>query len=362
MYNNSMDYIKAFYEQTHTIESLVANLDSLLGSQRDLQIKCFPIYINPDFFRKFVKCNNSHFKLIKTNQNIYLFSCFFPIRYMGEIKNLSGKVFFIEDQKYPGIFNILTLDNSVFFKRGLFRYFSKLYSNSSMVFISHNKLKQLLFTFKQQNSFQYFIISRASTRFRIAKNIVPSVNWPSVSLEKAFEWATEEDAWFNNIMFKVKKAHSPEAIISISRNGIIKSNLFFKNIYNCFLIPLSEMLHNKIEFFSKRSRLENPQKDIKPLCIEFDIERFTDRKENKKFISAIQSLKAASVSVLHSNPYIHLSIIDYYDGSILDLWVLSKDKIIIIPQLKGTFQSIKRLVNHIFDNYGEGEIKNYSVD
>jgi hypothetical protein len=56
---------------------------------------------------------------------------------------------------------------------------------------------------------------------------------------------------------------------------------------------------------------------------------------------------------------VHLSVIDYFDGSTFDLWVFDANQLIIVPQMKGSIPAIKRLVNHIFDTYAEGAIKDY---
>jgi hypothetical protein len=40
--------------------------------------------------------------------------------------------------------------------------------------------------------------------------------------------------------------------------------------------------------------------------------------------------------------------------------VLDEQQVVIVPQLKGTVASIKRLINHVFDDYAEGHLHNYS--
>jgi N-acetylmuramic acid 6-phosphate (MurNAc-6-P) etherase len=55
-----------------------------------------------------------------------------------------------------------------------------------------------------------------------------------------------------------------------------------------------------------------------------------------------------------------MAVIDYYDGSTFDLWVLNPNQLVIVPQLKGSIPAIKRLINHIFDTYAEGTIRNYT--
>jgi hypothetical protein len=72
-------------------------------------------------------------------------------------------------------------------------------------------------------------------------------------------------------------------------------------------------------------------------------------------------LDKTSLSVVHSNPYLQLSVIDYIDGSTFELWVLSPRELIIVPQLKGTVAAIRRLVSHVFDNYAEGSIEDFRM-
>jgi hypothetical protein len=52
--------------------------------------------------------------------------------------------------------------------------------------------------------------------------------------------------------------------------------------------------------------------------------------------------------------------LDYYDGSSFDVWVVSNNRIVVVPQFRGSLQAIKRLVNHIFDTYAEGQIEDYT--
>ena len=58
----------------------------------------------------------------------------------------------------------------------------------------------------------------------------------------------------------------------------------------------------------------------------------------------------------HGNPYIHMSVADYTDGSSYDLWVVNPKRIVIVPQIRATEGSLSRLTNHIFEQFKEGEI------
>lgn len=355
-----IDYISPFYSQKHTQDTLIRGIESLLGSHEDLRVCLFPVYIE-SFYWDNLKSGNSHFKLLSKNDGIYLFDFSFHIRELEEKKRITGKLFIIENKQYKNICTVLTLGNSLFFSRGVLPYFNKAYPRASLTFITHKKLKNLLIDFRDRNNFKDLTIVRTTTYSRIGKKIMPSVNWPEFSLEKAFEWVADENGWFQNLKFKVGKLQAPNVEISVSRNGVIKSNGYMRLIYEFFILPISKTVYENVKFFSKRARLDNPNRNIRPLCIDFGYEQFIELEENRKFIDAMRTMKASSLSVIHSNPYVHLSIFDYFDGSSFDIWVLSREKIIIVPQLKASFQSIKRLINHIFDNYDEGDIKDYEV-
>ena len=126
------------------------------------------------------------------------------------------------------------------------------------------------------------------------------------------------------------------------------------------VLPICETISENIRLFSKRGRREDPQLNVKPLAIEFDKDQFESVNENANFIEAMRKLDNASVSVIHGNPYVSLSIVDYYDGSTFDLWVLNPRELVIVPQMKSTILSIKRLINSVFDNYAEGTIRDFN--
>ena len=232
----------------------------------------------------------------------------------------------------------------------------------SLSFITHKKLERLLVDFKDKSGFDLDII-RATSHSRIGKETMTSISWPpEFSIEKAFEWVANENGWFQNLTFRINRPSMPTTEISISRNGIVRSNRYFKLIFSDFILPISKVSYENIKFFSKRARLEDPDRNIHPLVIDLGEDQFINPEENHKFIDIMKTMKATSLSVIHGNPYIHISLFDYYDGSSFDVWVLSADKIIIVPQLKASFQAIKRLINYVFDNYAEGDVKEYEVE
>lgn len=352
-----IDYLKAFYSQEHDEQSLLKGIDSVLTIYRGLQAKVFPCYIEKHFAKRIFN-NESAFSLLSKKRNVSFFEYSRKIKSKINPETISGKFFIVSNKEYENIYTVITLEDTSFFSRCLLSYFLKSYPRISLTFITHKSLEKLLMNFRDNNFLKSFKIVRATVKSRIRQNIISSVHWPTFSLEEAFEWVKEENGWFERLAIETKKETSPKFKFSISRDGIIKANNFFSAIYSDFIIPISKTVHENVTFFGKRARLEN-NGEIRPLCIDLGYSHFDTLDENKRFIEAMKKMKASSVSVIHGNPYIQLSVFDYFDGSSYDIWVFSEDKIIIVPQLKSSFQAVKRLINHIFDNYYEGRIREH---
>jgi hypothetical protein len=180
-----------------------------------------------------------------------------------------------------------------------------------------------------------------------------------MSLEDSFQWVYDHNGWFESLSFDVKVNNQLISGISFSRRGLIKANGLIEEVYQSFIKPVTKTLHENIEFFSHRSRLDRPDLSPRPIVVQFDDDQFADIGENQRFISSLRRMNSASISVLHGNPYLHVSILDYLDGSAFDLWILEQQKLVIVPQLQVSVAAIKRLINHIYDNYAEGNLGNY---
>lgn len=187
----------------------------------------------------------------------------------------------------------------------------------------------------------------------------PSVSWMGMPLGEAFDWVYQNNGWFQSLEFEAKRESKLYAEMLITRQGIVRTNRHVQEVFESFIIPICDIIHNNILTLSHRGRLERPNYLPKPLIIKFAKNYFEDIEDNSKFIEAMKLLKTASISVSHSNPYINISVVDYFDGSSFDLWVLSQNQVHIVPQLKGTVAATKRLINHIFNSFAEGEIEEY---
>ncbi len=277
-------------------------------------------------------------------------------------KLITGQFFIYKAEAFENIFMAVTLEDGDFFQRELKPALNYLYPEFLLPFIKSNSLKQLMLNFSRSNELSEIIIKRASQRLRFQDDkSMSAVTWPNMNLEDAFSFIHENNGWFKSLQFEGLRQESILAEISIDRHARIRTDRQFELVYLGFIEPAFEILSQNYSLFGNRSRRQIVDLKPKPLAIDFSSDIFEDIETNGTFIDALSTLDKASVSVLHGNPYVQMSVVDYIDGSNLDVWVLSNNQIIIVPQMKGTTAGIKRLVNHIFDTFAEGEVNNYEV-
>ena len=96
-----------------------------------------------------------------------------------------------------------------------------------------------------------------------------------------------------------------------------------------------------------------------PTVLRFDRRVFGGRGRNWRYADMIAKMADSSVSVYSTDSHMHLSLVDYMDGSSYDLWAVTSDRLVIIPQIRASGASMRRLVNHVFEGMGEGSVERY---
>lgn len=362
---SAFDFLDAFYRAKHDQAGLLKDLSRVLASE-SADVRLIPFGCESesvDWFDHRVKGSRVA-SLLKKQDRLHEFRLDYAFTQAGHERNQSGRFFVLQHPEFPKVFVALTIEPSIFFDKALMPFLSGLYPEVLLTFITHKRLKRLIEEFKTAGDRQDLVITRASQRLRYQegshfKHAMPVVSWPQMSLDEAFDWVRQNNGWFQSIEFEVKNLDRVTATISVTRQGIVKASGLLHRAYSVFTLSTCKTIHENITLFSRRARLVHPDLSTSPLVIEFDADQFSEVEENKRLIQAMRKLRTASISVLHGNPYLHLSLLDYFDGSAFDIWVLDDQRIIIVPQLKGSVAAIKRLVNHIFDDYAEGRLSSY---
>lgn len=286
--------------------------------------------------------------------------------YKGERINTSG-LFNLIRYRGSNIYLIITHHPLEFVRKVLMKFLIYHYSSLSRVYISSHDIHEILkkvsdttkgeiivdrvVSYSRLDNKKFEEIETRRTRTRES-----DVRWTSEEFEKSFRRAFENDQWIDKITFSVIENNAEKFFGYISREGLFKCNRNLKAFCNIILNVVSNIGDSNIKLFKNRSRKVKEGK-IRPLSIQYKSNIFSDVEQNTKLIKAISEFPSSTYSVYHGNPYLHLSLVDYLDGSSYDLWVLSEDNIVIVPQLKSSFSSIARLVDHISKRFAEGVVK-----
>lgn len=359
---NLIDFNSGFFLNLPDGNELISKLDSL-SNVENKTISAIPFGCEFDIDELFKRDRNSSRFINKEKEKKGL--SLYKLTHVNKKDNnseSSGYFILFRHPDYANVYIVFTFEESDFLNRNLRPFIRSFYPEIIFTFIKSKNLKDLTEQFKLRNEISEIKIKRASHILR--KEVggsFPAVTWPNKPLDEAFNWAIENNGWFKSLKFEAIRHNKLITSIFIDRQGTVRINRNFEMVYNSFIQPICKSIDSNYKQFRNRDRRSNEDLDAKPLVVEYDTEIFKNVDENNIFINAISRLENASVSTLHGNPYIHLSIIDYLDGSSFDLWVLNSKEIILVPQMRGTIASIKRILNHIFDTFAEGDIKDYQM-
>ena len=192
-----------------------------------------------------------------------------------------------------------------------------------------------------------------------------NITYTNEDYREAFQTAINRDQFIDKIDIKIIKGKDENEKVfngHLSRQGIFRIDANFSFFFETMLQDYKNLSATKFSLLRDRARTRERNFDVKPLEIKYGVNIFSDVANNNRLIQAIKTMKYLSISGYHSNPYISLSVLDYLDGSSLDLWVYGEDSIVLVPQNKCTSDFLSRFINHVFENFREGTIEDFNGD
>lgn len=139
----------------------------------------------------------------------------------------------------------------------------------------------------------------------------------------------------------------------ISREGVTKLNagdpdLFRKYLIGSFVDTVSE----KLEVLVDTNREESGE--ISEIEVEFNNDVLRSPADNRELIEALSDLTKSTMTVFHDNPYAHISLVDFVDGSSHDIYVTGTNTVSIVPGYKGSVNSLIRVADQLSKEFQEG--------
>lgn len=290
--------------------------------------------------------------------------------YVGK-KNekIEGKVIlFYEKPNVSCLFSVSTRD---FIDRCLLRYFSHSYPKIYQPILRQDKLASILAELEKQFLTEKTIrITKSSAKRWIVsegpdggkKRIGSRLDWENLSVKDAFREAAEEGKWFTKLTYRIytlkeNSIQDTSYYGTIGKRGMFLTNRWLTQYSEVIIPSLLSIAEEKINLYKNRSRKVTTFHEIRPLVIKFDENIFEDKKNSKEFITVLKKIPHFGYSVIHANPYIHMSLLDYKDGSSFEILVHRPDRILILPQIRVSSISLERIIGHISEKFSEGEVE-----
>jgi hypothetical protein len=275
---------------------------------------------------------------------------------------ISGEFYLIRYEN-TDIYIAMSFDKQKFINSVLMPFFDN-YSELSRLHITSKQIQIILDDMKSVLDCE-IISDRIIAYGRLDKNKITirrkqrlkesDVRWTEEEYKTSFTRAAENDQWIDKIYFYAQKDDKIIFNASLSRSGFFRCDKNAKEFYKILSNHLLTIGKQNTDIFDKKSRMEN-NGEIRPVFIEYSNNIFENVEQNKRLIKSLSEFPKSSYSVYHGNPYLHMSMVDYCDGSSYDIWVVSSNRLIIIPQLRATFNSLSRLCEHILKRFMEGKL------
>ena len=99
--------------------------------------------------------------------------------------------------------------------------------------------------------------------------------------------------------------------------------------------------------------------EAEPTVIRFARQIFKNKEMNRRYVDMIAKMPDSSASAYPTSSHIHMSLVDYTDGSSYSIWVVDSNRLTIVPQIRASGASLKRLVNYLLERMGEGRVEKY---
>ncbi len=363
--NNPTLFISTLFHDIRSIENIVENVDQCLIAPQH-RVRLAVLASSHDVVEVLQKIRGIKVKILHQDTHQFILCSI-----KSQIKNEAGAQdieWLMVNYKSSGVLLIIALSTYDIFKNRILKLIRRLYPRISRVYFNTREIYSIIRGLEDGKEGVTIRLTKIVANYRIhsrgaQKRIASAINWTDILYTEAFNNIFRDDAWVRSIEFTVQYEENKMVYFSsgsISRDGLISCRDNFRFF---FYRIVSRALNKAIEdrtLFSNRGREDNQNLKVRPLSIVFPVKVFQGTENNKKLINALAKLPNSALSVIHSNPYLHASMIDYQDGSSYRLWVLSEDRLIIAPQIRATVASLERIFNHIGESFMEGNVIDFS--
>lgn len=171
-----------------------------------------------------------------------------------------------------------------------------------------------------------------------------------------FRKAREGGNYIDSLSLKATTDEGTLLEASLNRDGSTsiqhgKIDLFFNYLLEQYISYGDE----KADLFTGKERRHDTG-DVQEIKIQFEGPVFQSTQDNEDLIKALADLSRASISVYHKNPYAHISVLDFNDGSSCDVFVTDPKSVSIVPSYRGSTNFLMRISDKLYRELDESTI------
>lgn len=272
--------------------------------------------------------------------------------------------FAVTPSSHRDVFLIVYVGGRTFLKHGLTHLIDALYPWISRPFLTQIELHNVLRGLQRACFPDTLKIHESSARRRLgsAKRRLETIrSWTDTDLDAAFSEAGERNLWFKSVRFTIQRAGQDNGAWTglrgeISKYGMVAFDRAAELIDRVAMPLLVHNTHERQTFLDRRDRMASPKHVARPVEISYDQPLLKKPEDIRRLLESLQRFSFGTCTVLHGNPYLHVLMVDDRDFSATDVWVLSENRILIVPQLRSSAAALKRLINHVFETFKEGKL------
>lgn len=206
-------------------------------------------------------------------------------------------------------------------------------------------------------------VRQVGTKSRIPSDeLRPSLEtdrrWTKKPIDEIFELAHEQNAWITDIAvdYRLPRRGMGRGYLSVGRWGEFRLRHYARDAFD-LIESTCEMAYERYHFLHNRARTRETQYRSRPFVIDFTFPALNSVDDIKRLHGAVTTLPNTASVVLHGNPFYHVAVTDYADGSMFEVVSFSPTYLAVIPQGRATVRSLTALCSAVFSNFREGALK-----
>jgi hypothetical protein len=267
-------------------------------------------------------------------------------------REVTGR-FFVAKLLTPNAYAFVTPERDEYVRDGLVRFLYRARTYLTRARLTSGEMREIVYSLARSSN-AYVETNRSLLR---SKRDQATISYQTGSLQSLYEFAHTNDATVQGFDFSLFDRDRKVLVrAGFNRDGKLSYHGGSKDFFvKQFVETVAQTVKSRTDVLNGRARSEQTG-EVRPLRLKFDRALF-DRAENvRAFLGALSRVRHTDYTLLHRNPYLHLSFVDFFDASGFDVLVDSADSVVIVPQFHASLSSLFRLCQKIFDKFEEGTV------